>query len=88
MLVWPDGDRPHALQGLCPHEGVGFQSGIFNGRVIICTAHGWEFDARNGRSLSPTGWTLEEYPLRIDGDWIEVDMEMVIEPNTESGPAS
>lgn len=79
MLVWPEGDRPRAYQGLCPHEDATLESGIFNGRLITCTAHGWVFDSSTGKGLSPPGWELEQYPLRIEDGWIQVDMEMVLE---------
>lgn len=79
MLVWPDGDRIHAFAGMCPHEQVPLGNGIFNGRIMTCTAHGWVFDGRTGRSLSPTGCTLEEYPVRIEDGWVRVDMESVLE---------
>lgn len=79
MLVWPEGDRIHAFQGLCPHERVPLGNGLFNGRLMTCTAHGWVFDGRSGRSLSPAGWVLEEYPVRIEDGWLQVDMDSVLE---------
>lgn len=74
MLVWPDGDRLRAFQGLCPHEHATLNTGVFNGRIITCTAHGWVFDARTGKGLRPAGWHLAEYPVRIDDGWIQVDL--------------
>lgn len=83
MLVWPDGDRLHAYEGVCPHEQSSFNTNGFNGRLITCMAHGWVFDARTGASLSPSGWQLEEYPLRIENGWIEIDMEVDTDLDTE-----
>ncbi len=78
MPVWADGNYPRACRGLCPHGQASFQGGLFNGRVILCTVHGREFDARTGKSLVPPGWALEEYLLRMEGDWLQVDMDRLV----------
>lgn len=86
MLVWPDGAGLKAFQGLCPHENAALKTGIFNGSLITCTAHGWVFDARSGKGLSPPGWMLEEYPLRVEDGWVEVDLDLVLEYDEPQGP--
>ena len=35
---------PFALRDNCPHRGVPLSEGIFDGQVIRCCYHGWEFD--------------------------------------------
>lgn len=79
ILLWPDGDKPRAFQGKCPHEGMSLHQSDFNGRILICTVHGWVFDGRSGKGLSPTGCKLDEYALRIEDGVIEVDLEQVLE---------
>jgi len=48
--------------------------GDFNGRILHCPAHGWVFNGRDGTSLQPCGWALKEYPLRITGGMVQVDV--------------
>jgi toluene monooxygenase system ferredoxin subunit len=48
----------------------------FNGRILICTVHGWVFHGGTGEGLSPTGCRLHEFPLRVTGDGlVEIDLE-------------
>ena len=74
IIMWPDGGEPKAFKSACPHEGVSLGRGDFNGRILYCIAHGWVFDGRTGKSLQPEGWTLEEYPLRIQEGMVQVDL--------------
>ena len=76
MVLWPDGGQPRAFEGVCPHEGQSLvNNSDFNGRILICTVHGWVFDGRNGEGLSPTGCQLTEYPLRVVDDRVEIDLD-------------
>jgi len=81
IVVWPDGGQPRAFEGVCPHEGQSLVNNAdFNGRILICTVHGWVFDGRTGQGLSPTGCRLAEYPLRISDGLVEI--------NLDDGPAA
>jgi len=49
LVLWPDGGEPRAFEGVCPHEGQSLVNNAdFNGRILICTVHGWVFNGRNG----------------------------------------
>ncbi|WP_018412657.1 Rieske 2Fe-2S domain-containing protein [Methyloversatilis thermotolerans] len=74
LIMWPDGGRPRAWDAACPHEDVSLARGVFNGRTLICIAHGWVFDGRNGEGLSPTGCEMTEYPMRVVDGMVEVDL--------------
>ncbi len=77
IVLWPDGGQPRAFNGACPHEGQSLvNNSDFNGRILICTVHGWVFDGRSGEGLNPTGCRLREYPLRIAANGtIEIDLD-------------
>ena len=74
LLVWPDGSELKAFQGVCPHQNGLLKFGGFNGRLLTCTLHNWVFDGRTGEGLSPTDCALEEFPLRIEDGWVQVDL--------------
>lgn len=74
IIMWPDGGQPKAYDAACPHEKVSLARGDFNGRIFYCIAHGWVFDGHTGKCLQPTGWTLKEYPLRIEGGMVQVNL--------------
>ncbi len=75
LVVWPDGGRPRAFDGQCPHERQSLvNNSVFNGRTLVCTVHGWVFDGRDGQGLRPAGCRMREFPLRqLDGR-VEVDL--------------
>lgn len=76
LVLWPDGGQPRAFVGRCPHEGQSLvNNSDFNGRILVCTVHGWVFNGRNGEGLSPTGCRLREFPLRLTADGlVEIDL--------------
>jgi toluene monooxygenase system ferredoxin subunit len=75
LVVWPDGGKPRAFQGQCPHEKQSLvNNSDFNGRILVCTVHGWVFDGHTGEGLRPTGCQLDEYPLRVVDGMVEIDL--------------
>lgn len=79
LVVWADGGEPRAFEGRCPHEGQSLvNNSDFNGRILVCTVHGWVFSGRDGRGLSPEGCRLREFPLRVVEDRVEVDLDEAV----------
>jgi nitrite reductase/ring-hydroxylating ferredoxin subunit len=37
-----------ALADSCPHQGAPLSEGVFRGGHVICSWHGWRFDAETG----------------------------------------
>jgi nitrite reductase (NADH) small subunit len=80
-----------ALRNICPHEGAGLCHGTVrphisaagvgqlqadeSAPVVTCPWHGWEFDARTGRSLfgDPT-CRVRTYPVRTEGGHVIVEV--------------
>lgn len=77
VLVWPNGGEIHAYQGICPHQDIPLAEGKFDGRVLMCRAHQWTFDAHTGSGINPGNCKLARYPVKVDGDTIFVDTEGV-----------
>ncbi|MET7998231.1 Rieske 2Fe-2S domain-containing protein [Amycolatopsis sp. NPDC005232] len=64
LLVNVDG-RIRAYQGMCPHQENTLEDADFDGGVITCPAHLWEFDATDGAGINPANTRLREYPVVI-----------------------
>ena len=67
------GDRFFACQAACPHQGVALCDGIFDGEVLTCLEHLWQWNLREGgapRGLAEAA--LEMYPLEQQGDGLFV----------------
>ncbi|MCC4114983.1 Rieske 2Fe-2S domain-containing protein [Aromatoleum toluclasticum] len=77
LLVRPEGGPPRAFQGICPHQDIPLVEGKFDGRVVMCRAHQWTFDAATGQGINPGDCRLAEYPVRIEGDDVYVAVEGV-----------
>ena len=77
VLVWPEGGELRAFQGMCPHQDIPLAEGKFDGRVVMCRAHQWTFDARTGEGINPGKCRLAQYPVKLDGDDILVAVEGV-----------
>ncbi|WP_114811578.1 Rieske 2Fe-2S domain-containing protein [Paraburkholderia kururiensis] len=77
VLVRPEGGEPRAFQGICPHQDIPLVEGKFDGRVLMCRAHQWTFDANTGKGINPGDCRLAEYAVKIDGDDVLVAVEGV-----------
>jgi toluene monooxygenase system ferredoxin subunit len=77
LLVRCDGGELHAYQGSCPHQDIPLSEGKFDGKVLMCRAHQWTFDARNGKGINPGDCRLAEYPVKVEGDDVLVELEGV-----------
>jgi toluene monooxygenase system ferredoxin subunit len=76
LLVWPEGEEiPRAYQGECPHQAIPLHEGSFDGKVLTCRAHQWEFDTCTGKGLNPEDCRLMQYPLKIEGEDVYVNVE-------------
>lgn len=77
LLVCFDGGEVRAFQGTCPHQDIPLAEGKFDGRVLMCRAHQWTFDARTGKGINPGDCRLAEYPVKLDGDDVLVEVDGV-----------
>lgn len=70
------GGEVFAMENRCPHAGDLLSEGSLAGRVIVCRAHGWEFDVGTGfRPENPDGFPIPCFPVRIEGERVLVDIE-------------
>ncbi len=77
VLVWPVGSEVRAFQGMCPHQDIPLVEGKFDGKVLMCRAHQWTFDAQSGAGINPGNCRLAQYPVRVDGQNILVSIDGV-----------
>jgi nitrite reductase/ring-hydroxylating ferredoxin subunit len=78
-VTWPvivtyiDGEIV-ACPGVCPHEDVALADGNFEGAIITCPGHGYEFDLHTGRCRHDPGLELRRYPITLVGDEVWADL--------------
>jgi toluene monooxygenase system ferredoxin subunit len=72
LLVHLTGGEICAYQGICPHQENLLADGDLEGTVITCAAHQWQFDARTGAGVNPTGAQLYCYDVKVEDEVIYV----------------
>lgn len=73
-----------AYRDACPHEGHALSKvGERDGDLLVCTKHLWEFEGCNGRHVSRLErpeCNLVRYPVRVSGEFVEVDIDVAAPP--------
>ena len=70
------GGTYYAIDDVCTHDGGALDQGELDGFEIECPRHGARFDVRTGKVTALPAFTpVESYPVRVEGDVVEVDVE-------------
>jgi toluene monooxygenase system ferredoxin subunit len=72
LLVANSGSEYFAVQALCPHQDVPLCEGLYDGSVLICHQHLWQWDIRTGAPMGLAEAPLERYDVTVEGDAIYV----------------
>src|SRR6202044_4147556 len=68
-------DHIYAYADACPHQKSRLSEGTLTGKVIRCARHHWEFDVCTGNGVNPQNACLRVFPIRLDGQYILVDID-------------
>lgn len=74
LLVNAEGGVVRAFDAYCPHQDHPLIEGELEGRVLTCSAHLWQFDVTSGEGVNPRDCRLKQYPVKLEGDDILVDV--------------
>lgn len=74
LLICKDGGEFKAYQGICPHQDIPLVEGKFDGKIITCRAHLWQFDSCDGKGVNPKDCALAEFPVKVENDDVFVDV--------------
>lgn len=78
IIVLNVGGDIKAYYGLCPHALSRLEEGDFDGEILVCSAHLWEFDAQSGDSVNPSGSCLPSFPVQVEDGEIYVELPNVL----------
>jgi len=72
LLIANAGDEYFAYQAMCPHQDVPLCEGLYDGSVLTCHQHLWQWDIRTGAAVGLAEAPLEGFPVQVEGDSIYV----------------
>ena len=64
--------RYFAYDARCPHQGTCLAEGFFDGAVLTCSKHLWQWDITTGKPIGLAESSLEGYDVEIEDDEIYV----------------
>ncbi len=65
----------HAFGDICTHAHCSLADGELEGKTVTCPCHGSQFDVTTGAVLNPPATEpVPIFPLRVEGDEIQVEM--------------
>src|SRR5262245_37787073 len=80
LALFRSGDRFHALDDACPHMGFSLVGGAVEDGTVTCPLHAWRFRLADGTWMSSPRVKVGCYPVRIQGDEVQVEVPEGNEP--------
>ena len=81
VLIVKDGDAYFAYNDCCTHQASRLSTGRVRRGTIMCPLHGARFKIGTGACLGGGYPSLRAFPLRIEGEEIQIEV-----PDTPPGP--
>ncbi|HEX6795457.1 MAG TPA: cyclic nucleotide-binding domain-containing protein [Casimicrobiaceae bacterium] len=72
VLVASSGDEYFACQAVCPHQDTPLCEGLYDGAVLTCHQHLWQWDIRTGAPIGLAEAPLERYEVAVENGSIYV----------------
>jgi toluene monooxygenase system ferredoxin subunit len=66
VVIAQAGQCYYAYQGLCPHQDVCLDEGFFDGSILTCHQHLWQWDITTGNPVGLAEAPLERYAVEVD----------------------
>ena len=75
LLICHTAEGFFAIDDTCTHDDGPLADGWLEGDAIECPRHGARFDVKTGKVLClPAAVPIKSYPVKIDGDAIQVQV--------------
>jgi len=66
VLIANFSERYYAYGGNCPHQGTCLAEGFYDGAVLTCSKHLWQWDITSGKPIGLAEAPLEGYQVEIE----------------------
>jgi len=75
ILIANLGGKYYAVEDKCTHMSALLSKGVLLGNIVMCPAHGAQFDVTSGAVLtSPASKPAKAYEVRLNGEDIEIKL--------------
>lgn len=68
------GDAVYAIDNVCPHREGPLAFGDLRDCTVYCPLHAWPFDVRTGACLEFPAAGVRSFPVRIEGEHVQVEL--------------
>lgn len=77
VLLLGTGDEVVAVCADCPHQDTPLAEGMFDGKVLTCNVHLWQWEVATGDPMGPAEMPLPRYAVKIEqGDvWVRLSTD-------------
>jgi len=66
VLIANAGSSYYAYQGICPHQEVCLDEGFYDGLLLTCHQHLWQWDITTGAAVGLAEAPLESYEVKVE----------------------
>jgi len=74
VAVFCQGGEYHAIDDVCPHMGASLSEGHLENGIVTCPWHAWRFRIKDGVWADSPRVKIGCYPVRVQGDEIQVQV--------------
>ncbi|MGB8433214.1 MAG: Rieske 2Fe-2S domain-containing protein [Burkholderiales bacterium] len=79
LLVANSGKEYFAYQAICPHQEVALCEGLYDGSILTCHMHLWQWDIRSGSPIGLAEAPLEKFDLSVEGESVYVESKSALD---------
>lgn len=72
ILIINANDTFYASQGMCPHQEVCLEEGLFDGEVLTCHQHLWQWKIATGEPIGLAEMPLEVYTVEVEENTVYI----------------
>jgi nitrite reductase (NADH) small subunit len=88
LAVFRAGGQFYAIDDVCPHMGASLGEGYVEGGVVTCPWHAWRFRLADGAWADNPRIKIGSYPVRVEGDEVQVQVGPAGNGPAPGGPSS
>lgn len=74
VLILNAAGRFYACCGVCPHQEVALEEGMFDGEILTCLSHLWQWDIKTGSAVGIAEAPLQTYAITEENGDLYVDI--------------